>query len=153
MSNVDINSAAVQSYLTILQTTIARMGTNSASTKAWCIGLVSAVVVIVADKGEPDYVWIALGPLLLFFFLDSYYLGLEKRFRDLYDGFVSKLHTAEAQVKDLFVVTAGVRMRTSLYYTLAGTVSLSVWPFYGLLLAMLVIARECLLSDGGCATL
>ena|SRR3989338_243886 len=54
------NSQAVQSHLTILQAVIQRMANNSSSSKAWCITLVSAILVIVADKGKPQYAWIAV---------------------------------------------------------------------------------------------
>ena len=79
---VGLDSPAVQSYLTILQGVIGRMASNSAGAKTWCIALVSAIIVAVADKGEPRYVWIALVPVGLFFVLDAYYLGLERQFRD-----------------------------------------------------------------------
>jgi len=44
---------------------------------------VSAVLVIVADKGKPDFAWIALLPFILFLSLDVYYLTLEIAFRAL----------------------------------------------------------------------
>ena len=77
------NSEAVQSHLSILQSVIQRMASNSSSSKAWCITLVSAVLVIVADKGKPDYAYISFIPILLFLFLDAYYLALEKGFRNI----------------------------------------------------------------------
>ena len=71
-------SASVQSYLSILQGTITRMASNSASCKAWCVTLVSAMLVLIADKEKPDYVWISVVPIVLFVVLDAYYLGLER---------------------------------------------------------------------------
>src|ERR1700751_179576 len=52
---VTLESAGVYGYLTILQSVIARMGTNSSNCKNWCVALVSAIVVVVADRGKPDY--------------------------------------------------------------------------------------------------
>jgi len=46
------NPQVVQSHLTILQAVIQRMASNSASSKTWCVTLVSAILVIVADKGK-----------------------------------------------------------------------------------------------------
>ena len=76
------SSPSVQIHLNILQGVIERMASNSNSSKAWCITIVSAILVVVADKGKPDYAYIAFIPTLLFFALDTYYLALEKGFRN-----------------------------------------------------------------------
>ena len=108
MTNVvEIDSPSVQSYVSILQSVINRMAANSAGCKTWCVALVSAIVVVGADKEKPGYVAIAVGPLALFLFLDSYYLGLETRFRERYNEFIQKLHSGTAGVEDLFIVTPG----------------------------------------------
>ena len=107
MAAVSFDSPAVQSYLTILQGVIGRMGTNSAASKTWCIALVSAVLVVSADKGNPNYVWICIIPILLLMFLDAYYLGMERRFRDLYNEFVGKVHAETATIEDVFIVDPG----------------------------------------------
>ncbi|HDZ9313104.1 TPA: hypothetical protein RUZ05_003537, partial [Vibrio cholerae] len=73
--SVTEESPSVQAHLTMLQNIIQRMASNSSSCKSWCITLVSAVLVIVADKGKPDYAWIALLPTVIFACLDAYYLA------------------------------------------------------------------------------
>src|SRR5438309_795516 len=104
------------------------MASNSSGCKTWCIALVSAIVVIVADKGKPQFVWISLFPVLLFFFLDSYYLSLEVRFRDRYNDFIQKLHAEDATVEDLFIVTPGKGFKSIAKSTVKAWLSLSVWP-------------------------
>jgi hypothetical protein len=128
------NSQAVQSHLTILQSVIQRMANNSASSKAWCITLVSAILVIVADKGKPHYTWIAVIPTLLFFVLDAYYLALEKGFRNAYNNFISKLHSEALSAADLFVV---VPQGWMFGFFAKSIVSFSVWPFYVTLFGMI----------------
>jgi hypothetical protein len=59
------------------------MASNSASCKAWCITLVSAILVIVADKGKPQHALITIIPTVLFLVLDTYYLAIEM-FRQSY---------------------------------------------------------------------
>jgi hypothetical protein len=137
MPNVDINSSAVQKYLEFLQSVINRMASNSNGCKTWCVTLVSAIIVIIADKAKPDYVWIAIVPIALFLFLDSYYLGLERSFRDLYNTFINKLHAKSATETDVYKLTPN----NDFFYTLRAGMSLSIWPFYGLLAAMLIITR------------
>lgn len=132
------NSQAVQSHLAILQSVIQRMATNSASSKAWCVTLVSAILVIVADKGKPQYAWLALIPTILFLVLDAYYLGLERGFRNAYNAFIKKLHSQALQPEDLFVVVPQGGL-VCLFF--ASLVSFSVWPFYGTLAAMIYAAK------------
>lgn len=138
---VNLDSPAVQSYLTILQGVIGRMASNSAGAKTWCIALVSAIIVVIADKGEPEYVWIALVPVGLFFLLDAYYLGLERQFRERYNDFIGKLHEGNAEVNDVFIVTPGGGLTGSMKAALVACGSVSIWPFYFLLALMLLAVR------------
>jgi hypothetical protein len=138
---VDLDSPAVQAYLTILQAVIARMASNSAGAKTWCIALVSAIIVVIADKAEPRYVFIALVPVGLFFLLDAYYLGLEKQFRHRYNDFIGKLHEGKAEVKDVFIVTSEEGLAGTMKAAFVACGSVSVWPFYVLLGLMLLAVR------------
>jgi hypothetical protein len=132
------NSQAVQSHLTILQSVIQRMANNSASSKAWCITLVSAILVIVADKGKPQYALIAVIPTILFCILDAYYLALERGFRNAYNNFIKKLHSKELTADDLFVVVP----QGGLFGLFVSSIfSFSVWPFYIMLLGMIYAAK------------
>ncbi len=140
MSAINVDSPSVQSYLTILQGVITRMASNSSSAKSWCIALVSAIVVVIADKGDPAYVWIALVPIVLFCFLDAYYLGLERLFRDGYNAFIRKLHAGSAAIEDVFIVVPG-SAGTVLRAAAAALLSLSIWPFYGLLVLTLLLVK------------
>ena len=146
MPEVNVDSPAVQSYLGILQGVINRTAANASGCKAWCISLVSAIMAILAGQGKPQYAFISIVPILLFGFLDSYYLGLEKTFRDQYDNFIHKLHTGTATVDDLFNVTPGHGPCVFLTATCRALASMSVWPFYGLLAAMMLFIRNWLLS-------
>lgn len=142
---VSLDSPAVQSYLTILQAVIGRMASNSAGAKTWCIALVSAIIVVAAEKTDPGYIWIALIPVTLFFLLDAYYLGLERQFRDRYNGFIGKLHEDKAGVEDVFIVTPGGGLSGTVKAAFGACGSVSVWPFYLLLALMLLLVRVCLL--------
>ena len=132
------NSQAVQSHLTILQSVIQRMASNSSSSKAWCVTLVSAILVIVADKGKPQYAWLALIPTILFLALDAYYLSLERGFRNAYNAFIKKLHEKSLQPEDLFVVVPQGGMLRLFFLSI---LSFSVWPFYGTLAGMIYAAK------------
>src|SRR5207253_9922963 len=85
-------SPSVQAHLGIIQNVIQRMGSNSSTCKTWCITIVAALLVVIADKNKPNVALLALFPTVLFAGLDVYYLALEKGFRHSYDNFIRKLH-------------------------------------------------------------
>ncbi len=138
----DINSQAVQSHLNITQSVIQRMATNSSSCKAWCITVVSAILVIVADKGKSQYAYIAIIPNILFLVLDTYYLALEKMFRISYNDFIKKLHENVIDFSDLFVVIPKGNLIKMFFKSI---ISFSVWLFYLTLLIMILLAKEIIL--------
>ncbi|QNB47706.1 hypothetical protein BR63_16375 [Thermanaerosceptrum fracticalcis] len=135
------NSQAVQAHLTIIQSIIQRMATNSTSCKTWCITIVSAILVAVADKGKPNYTLIAIIPILLFLFLDTYYLALERSFRNSYSDFIEKLHKSLLTASDFFIVNPSGNITHWFFESLT---SISIWPFYLILFAMVLIARNLL---------
>ncbi|BAY43706.1 hypothetical protein SAMD00079811_12870 [Scytonema sp. HK-05] len=139
-SKVTPDSNSVQSYLNILQGIITRMATNSANCKTWCVSLVSAILVVIADKNKPNYAWIALIPIVLFFLLDSYYLGQERNFREIYNNFVKELHSGEVVTDKLFVLKPpkGMNVVNLLF---SSSLSFSVYPFYLTLVLTVIIAR------------
>ncbi len=141
MDKVSLESPSVQSYLTILQGVINRMATSSSSCKTWCITLVSAVIVIIADKGKPNYVWISSIPIVLFLLLDSYYLFLEKHFRGVYEDIVRKLHFGTATIDDMFKIAPSTGVAPTSIGILRAGGSIAVWPFYALLTLMLVVVK------------
>ncbi len=138
MSIVNAESSAVQSHLTILQSVISRMASNSASSKTWCITIVSAILVLVADKSKPELVYLTLIPTLLFWFLDAYYLGLERAFRTSYNNFIEKLHKKEAQIEDTFIV---IPSGNAMLGAVKSAYSLSVLPFYFILIVMVCVVK------------
>lgn len=136
--NVTDESPSVQAHLSMLQNIVQRMAVNSSSCKSWCITLVSAILVIVADKGKPDYVWIALLPTIIFACLDAYYLALEKGFRETYNDFVKKLHTQELQQSDLYAIQPSGDIMTHQFEAFK---SFSVWGFYIPLILLIYITK------------
>lgn len=135
-------SAAVQAHLSILQAIVLRMATNSSACKAWCISIVSAILVLVADKGKPQHALIALLPTLLFLALDAYYLALEKHFRTAYNAFVAKVHSGAVRPVDVFSIEPGITAKEQI----AALRSFSVWAFYVPLALMIELTRRFILS-------
>lgn len=132
------SESSIQSHLTMLQSIIQRMAGNSASCKTWCITLVSAIVVAVADKGHPQLLWIGLLPIPVFAALDIYYLALEKSFRECYNRFVAKAGSGSLSAEDLYCMslskhTSAFRWESVLSYSVVG--------FYLPLVALVALVR------------
>lgn len=137
------DSPSVQTHLEILQGVIERMASNSTSTKAWCITIVSAVLVIVAEKGKAELALLALLPTILFLTLDAYYLALEKGFRNSYKSFVTKVHDGTLTPQDLYSVVPEGQTCT---LQLEALKSYSVWGFYTVLVVLILLARWIVLT-------
>lgn len=143
VSPLSDTSPPVQAHLGILQTVIQRTASNSTSCKTWCITVVSAILVIVADKGKPNFAFIALVPTLLFLALDAYYLAMEKAFRASYADFVKKLHSGLAEAEDLYAVAP---LGSYSKHQVEALKSFSVWGFYATLIVLIELARSVVLK-------
>lgn len=72
------------SHLNMIQSIITRMGHNSFALKGWAVGIMIAVYAF-AGNSNVKAVIVTLMPLIVFWFIDTYYLMLERKFRCLYD--------------------------------------------------------------------
>ena len=135
---LDHDSPAVQRHLEMVQVAIQRMAENSRSCKLWCVTLVSAVLVLVAQTDKPSYALIALIPAILLLILDAYYLALERGFRTSYEKFVDKLHLGKLSSSDLYRVAPGGCVVRQFMESLG---SFSIWPFYPTLVALILLVR------------
>jgi hypothetical protein len=135
---IDHNSDAVIKTVDVQQSLIARMSASSSTVKNWCLTIATGVVVFAFEKNRETFLWVALIPILLFAALDIYYLSLEKRVRSRYESLAAKIRTQSLELSDLFDVNPGpLKFRD----TLSAATSISIWPFYVLLLLALIVAR------------
>ena len=67
--------------LTALQNTITRLASYSFGAKGWAVTVASAFAVAAVTKTEPKLVLAVFVPCLFFWWIDAYYLMLERRFR------------------------------------------------------------------------
>jgi len=77
-------------HLDFVQSVINRMACNSFLIKGWSVTLVSAVFAIAVKDGNPGLVPVAYLPVLVFWFLDAYFLRQERIYRKLYDAVRAK---------------------------------------------------------------
>ena len=116
----------------IIQDIIKRMAFNSFMIKGWAITL---VVVALLLKGTEYQVWIAFIPLLVFWFLDAYFLWQERMYRKLYEWVISNRMKTDEHLFDMnafrFKDTVQSRIRIMFSITLG-------W-FYGSIAILIVI--------------
>lgn len=70
-------------YLQMMQNNIERMAANSANCKTWMVAFVTAFMALGSSFAVARY-WLLLGiiPILLFWYLDTFYLHLERAMRN-----------------------------------------------------------------------
>lgn len=81
-------------HLEMIQGIINRMASNSFALKGWAVTLVAGIFALASKDTDKTYFLIAYVPIVVFWFLDSYYLMQERLFRSLY-GKVRQLQENE----------------------------------------------------------
>ena len=138
-------NSAVQAHINMLQGIINRMANNSANCKTWAITIISAIIVLYADdKINQEELWICYIPICLFFFLDCFYLGLERQIIKKQSVFITQINNGDDVSNDIFSVkpiscrNLCERIEHSfnaffrqLWNTIGAIFSFSTLPFYG----------------------
>lgn len=72
-------------HLEMIQTLINRMSSNSFMLKGWTVTLVAGIFALSAKDADKMFFLVAYLPILIFWFLDAYYLWQERLYRCLYN--------------------------------------------------------------------
>jgi len=72
-------------HLEFIQNIVTRMNGNSFQIKSWTITIVSAIFAIYATNPNSYFILVSAFPVIMFWFLDAYYLQQERKFRGLYN--------------------------------------------------------------------
>ncbi|HGE8266093.1 TPA: hypothetical protein ACGD2I_000490 [Aeromonas hydrophila] len=73
-------------YLQIIQGNINRLATVSFLIKGWSITLVAAIFALAAKDANINFILVAYFPSIMFWLLDGYFLGMERRFVKIYNA-------------------------------------------------------------------
>ena len=126
-------------YISLLQDIINRMAANSANCKTWLVTILAALLAVQASLTElRGIVWIGLIPTVSFYFLDSYYLGLERRFIKIEGRFVSEKKEGHDTTQLQYDFNAKGVM-TDVKATFLAMGSTSTWPFYIAIIVVVVL--------------
>lgn len=130
-------------HLEFLQSNIARMNQCSFQMKGWAIAIVSALLAVYAatidesGQGNMAFLFVAMFPTIIFWFLDSYYLTQERKFRGIYND-VAKINTENPQEIDNYAMPLKL-YKGGKYSLFSVMFSRIEWPLYlGIILCLCV---------------
>ena len=109
-------------HLEMIESVIERMGQNSFALKGWTMTLVVAICAFSAAGTERKFALVAIAPIIAFWFLDSFYLQKERKYRELYKNVTA--HKAEPFNMDISNITGN---KTAFIKCLF---SVTEWLFY-----------------------
>ena len=141
--------SSIQAHIIMMQGIINRMASNSANCKLWCVTIMAAILVLYFDKkaSHIEYGYFIVG---LFWFLDCFYLGLERQFVKAQNDFVKKINKGVSEEEIMKQVFIPFRLQNvehkcwiiermhhfckQLIDTIMAIFSFSTTPFYGAIL-------------------
>ena len=126
----------IRQHLMMQQDIINRMANNSSNCKAWLITIVSALTALQIAQGTiHSYGWLMIIVCLMFWYLDAFYLALERLHRDNERNFVSELKKGDYSIDEL-IYCFSTKGNNKLVLTLKAMCSISCFPFYLILIGL-----------------
>jgi len=81
-------------HLEMIEGVIERMGNNSFQLKGWAVTLVALVGALASQGSDKRFFLLAFIPLIAFWFLDAFYLQMERKYKILYKNVSEKSEDA-----------------------------------------------------------
>ena len=131
----EIPKEFVVKEIEIIQETIKRMASNSFIVKGWAITLVVATLLL---RGRSYQVFIAFIPLLVFWFLDSYFLWQERMYRKLYEWVIKNRSKTDEYLFDMNAYRFKNKVQSKLKIMFSVTLGL-FYGSIGILIALYLI--------------
>ena len=125
--NEKINMEITQTHINTLQSIISRHADYSLNCKTWCVTIISAMIIFFYEERQTLNRFILFLPIIIFYLLDCYYMGLERLFRQKYNEFIERLQTDSKIENDIIL---NIKIKEKIIYSLKGFISLSTTPIY-----------------------
>ena len=133
--NNKVNSEAKIKHLEFIQNIITRMNHNSFQIKTFTITIVAALLAVYASNKNELFIAIGTMPVILFWFLDAYYLQQERKFRGIYGNVAG--FKKEVDIKDFEMPIHKFTGGSFSYYRVL--FSRTIVCFYGLIIVGLIM--------------
>ncbi|MCP2027180.1 hypothetical protein L1276_002337 [Flavobacterium sp. HSC-32F16] len=111
------------------------MSTNSFIIKGWVITLLSAIFVLAEKETNQNYIYLMFIIIPVFWYLNAYFLLLERKFRSLYNDVRMKREDEIDFSMDISNYKSG---RNKIKNCFAAS---SIWPIYIFLLVIAIIVK------------
>lgn len=131
-------------HLEFIQSIISRMANNSFIIKGWSITVLTAIFLLANIGTNINFVFVALIPTIFFFFLDAYFLQLERKYRKLYN---LVLIDASIESMSLKILPSSKEDKTTFVQSLF---SKTIVIFYLGLIVALIVMYIFLASSNNC---
>ena len=109
------------------------MAGNSSACKNYCVTLVTGVLALDQVKTAHGLTWLAIIPVVLFCFLDAFYLSLERHFKTQFKEITKLWQGDKLKTKHLFTIQPSDKGIQGIVLVLEALGSYSIFPFYGAL--------------------
>jgi hypothetical protein len=101
--------------------------------KGWTVTLIAALFALAANDTNKGYIVVAYFPLFIFWFLDGYFLSMERRFRSLYE------HVRQLKEEDIDFLMSTEPYKSDLRNQWISTLfSRTLFPYYATLALLLI---------------
>lgn len=122
-------------HLEFIQNTISRMSTNSFVIKGWCITIFAAVYTLASKDSDKSYNLVNYIVIPLFWYLNAYFLQIERKYRVLYDK-VRLLDDDKIDYSMDISASDFIKQSTNIFSCFF---SKSLWPLYIILIILNVV--------------
>lgn len=130
-------------HMEFIQSVITRMNTNSFQIKGMTITIAAALVALYASTKNALFIFIPILPTLLFWFLDSYYLQQERKFRGVYNDVAGLKHNVQVKPYEMPInkYIGGEYSFACVFW------SRTIWPLYLTIILILSVLGFGILNE------
>ena len=133
-------------HLEFIQNVITRMNSNSFQIKGFAVLIVTALLGVYATNKNDLFIFIGVLPTLVSWFMDAYYLKMERQFRGLYNDVIGVANVQSVSPYGMSIAPYNRNLSCNYCYFMA-LFSFSMW-FYPLI-AVILIASSCIVCHVG----
>lgn len=130
MEKYEFKEEDIRQHLVMQQDIINRMANNSSNCKAWLITIIAALTTLqLSQEKIQDNGWLMLVVCFMFWYLDAFYLAIERLHRSNEEKFITELKRDRYAVENMIFKFSTQDTNKKLIPTLTAMCSMSCLPF------------------------
>lgn len=140
MEKYEFKEEDIRQHLVMQQDIINRMANNSSNCKAWLITIIAALTTLqLSQEKIQDNGWLMLVVCFMFWYLDAFYLAIERLHRSNEEKFITELKRDRYAVENMIFKFSTQDTNKKLIPTLTAMCSMSCLPFYLIIMTLVSI--------------